>query len=97
MRKVVLVILAVMSVSLLGSSNSAVADDESQWSIWRAACLEAGNGPIKLADEPLTIKVWQSPGNDQYKEWVPVINGRIIGHTRSGDAIKIAISKMEKI
>jgi len=93
MRKVVLVILAVMSVSLLGSSNSAVADDESQWSIWRAACLEAGNGPIKLADEPLTIKVWQNPNNDQYKEWVPVINGRIIGHTRSGDAIKIVISK----
>lgn len=62
----------------------------------------AGMQPPSLADEPLTIEVVQSPDNssgvDIYPGWVPKItDGRIIGHTKKGDAVIVEISQGGKV
>ena len=62
---------------------------------------EAAGKPASFADEPFTIEVYQSPNNssgeDKYLGWSPVIHGRILGKTRSGDAVIVEVSSGGKV
>lgn len=57
---------------------------------------EAANKPASLADEPLTIELYQltdnSSGEEKFVGWSPVINGRILGKTKAGDAVLVEVS-----
>ncbi len=60
----------------------------------------AAQGP-SLADYPLSFEVTNQRnminGVQQYVGWKPVIQGRILGRTRSGDAVTIELSQGGKV
>ena len=61
------------------------------------AYLATAHGAPYLADAPLQLGLfWEKNGNE-YVGWVPVFKGRLYGHTRSGDALRLEFSQNGKV
>lgn len=63
--------------------------------------LDAANQAPSLADAPLEIIAWSETkhigGFNKHIGWTPRISGRILGHTRNGDAVFIEFSQNGKL
>jgi hypothetical protein len=93
MKQFARILVVTIALGLLAGLPGAAEENSATWQAQSAAIAAARQRPVTLGDEPLTIQVWQSPEDDQFKVWVPIITGRVIGATRRGDAIKVVISK----
>lgn len=93
MKQFARVFVITITLGLIAGLPGAAQQDPVTWQIQSAAIAAARQNPVTLADEPLLVQVFQSAEDEQYKNWVPVITGRVIGATRRGDAIKIVIAK----
>ncbi len=90
MRKYVLVLVALAVLVALGGPGQAQDAPDA----YAAALAAAAARPASLADEPLTFKLWQTPNmEEKYVGFFPVVEGRILGKTRNGDAVIIEFSK----
>lgn len=91
------VILGVLVLGMLLMTLGRAQEPENQqyptWKIVQDAIQAVRQQPVVLSAEPLTVAVWQGPDEDVYKNWVPIIHGRVLGATHNGDAIKVVISK----
>ncbi|HEY3416441.1 MAG TPA: hypothetical protein VGM23_06110, partial [Armatimonadota bacterium] len=63
--------------------------------------LEAAQQKPSLADTPFTIIAWSEEdmvkGAYTHVGWTPRIQGRILGHTKSGDAVLVDFSQGGKL